>query len=161
MNETIGNRIVRFRKARGLTQEALAEALGVTSQAVSKWENDLSCPDISLLPRLCRALGVTCDTLLTGSDSEVQYIPEPQRKPLNELTLRIIVTDEDGEKTRVNIPVPLALLGGNVAVSFVPKSKQHQDVDFDQILNLIRQGVIGKLMDVESSDGSHVEIIVE
>ncbi|MDO5401792.1 MAG: helix-turn-helix transcriptional regulator [Eubacteriales bacterium] len=159
MNETIGNRIMRYRKARGLTQEALAEALGVTSQAVSKWENDLSCPDISLLPRLCQVLGVSCDTLLTGSGSQVQYIPEPQRRSLSELTLRIIVTEKDGETTRVNIPAALAVLGGNIAVNFVPKGKQ--DVDFGQIVSLIKEGVIGKLMDVECPDGDHVEIIVE
>ena len=50
MNETIGNRITKFRKAKGMPQEELANQLGVSSQAVSKWENDISCPDISLLP---------------------------------------------------------------------------------------------------------------
>ena len=49
MNETIGNRIARYRKAKNLTQEALANQIGVSSQAVSKWETDASCPDISAL----------------------------------------------------------------------------------------------------------------
>ncbi len=42
MNETIGNRISKYRKEKGLTQEELASMLGVSSQAVSKWENEVS-----------------------------------------------------------------------------------------------------------------------
>ena len=57
MNETIGNRIAKYRKAKGLTQEALANLMGVSSQAVSKWETDASCPDISALPKLWNIRG--------------------------------------------------------------------------------------------------------
>ena len=52
MEHTIGKRIMENRKRFGLTQDALAEQLGVTAQAVSKWENDQSCPDITTLPTL-------------------------------------------------------------------------------------------------------------
>ena len=58
-NETLGRRIARLRLEHGMTQERLARELGVTAQAVSKWENDLSAPDIMLLPELARTLGVT------------------------------------------------------------------------------------------------------
>lgn len=61
---SIGKRIMMLRKRSGLTQEQLAERLGVTPQAVSKWENDGSCPDISLLPVLADVFGVTTDELL-------------------------------------------------------------------------------------------------
>ena len=64
MESTIGKRIVKNRKRLGLTQDALAEKLGVTAQAVSKWENDQSCPDISMLPRLAAIFGITTDELL-------------------------------------------------------------------------------------------------
>lgn len=64
MEETLGKRIVRNRKRLGLTQDALAEKLGVTAQAVSKWENDQSCPDITTLPRLAEIFGITTDALL-------------------------------------------------------------------------------------------------
>ena len=50
MSETIGNRISKYRKEKGMTQEELANKMGVSSQAVSKWENDASCPDIGLVP---------------------------------------------------------------------------------------------------------------
>ena len=67
MNEnTIGKRIQALRKERGLTQKQLADAVGVTPQAVSKWETDESCPDITALPLLAGVLGVSVDTLLGG-----------------------------------------------------------------------------------------------
>ena len=61
---TIGKRIQMLRKQQGMTQEQLAERVGVSPQAVSKWENDNSCPDISILPVLASVLGVTTDMLL-------------------------------------------------------------------------------------------------
>lgn len=72
--ETLGKRIVAHRKKLGLTQDALAEQLGVTAQAVSKWENDLSCPDIAMLPKLAGLFGITVDALLGVEREEV--IPE-------------------------------------------------------------------------------------
>lgn len=64
MEQTLGKRIIAHRKRLGLTQDALAERLGVTAQAVSKWENDQSCPDIGMLPRLAAIFGTTTDELL-------------------------------------------------------------------------------------------------
>lgn len=64
MEETLGKRITTHRKRLGMTQDKLAEQLGVTAQAVSKWENDQSCPDISILPRLAEIFGISIDTLL-------------------------------------------------------------------------------------------------
>ncbi len=66
MNQTIGQRISNLRKEKNLTQEALADLLSVSGQAVSKWEQDRSYPDILLLPILAKILGVTVDELLTG-----------------------------------------------------------------------------------------------
>ncbi len=63
-NETLGKRIAALRKEKGLTQEQLAEKVGVSAQAVSKWENDVSCPDITLLPLLADLFGVSVDELL-------------------------------------------------------------------------------------------------
>ena len=55
--------IVNRRKALGLTQEGLAQKLGVTNQAVSKWESGQSCPDLALLPRIADLFGITIDEL--------------------------------------------------------------------------------------------------
>jgi len=62
--QTMGKRIMQLRKEKGYTQEQLAEMMGVSAQAVSKWENDVSCPDISILPFLAEKLGVSTDELL-------------------------------------------------------------------------------------------------
>lgn len=64
MNKPISEKISEFRKARSLTQEKLGEQLGVSSQAVSKWEKGESMPDIMILPQLCEILGITADALL-------------------------------------------------------------------------------------------------
>ena len=72
MEQSLGKRISQCRKSKGLTQDKLAEQLGVTAQAVSKWENDQSCPDITMLPKLAEIFGITTDELLGRSaDSKV------------------------------------------------------------------------------------------
>ena len=52
MKLSIGNKIKALRRERGITQEQLAESIGISFQAVSKWENDISLPDITLVPAL-------------------------------------------------------------------------------------------------------------
>ena len=64
----INEQITFLRKERGITQEALANALGVTNQSVSKWEASICCPDIQLLPEIAKFFGVTVDSLL-GCDT--------------------------------------------------------------------------------------------
>ncbi|WP_025679320.1 helix-turn-helix domain-containing protein [Paenibacillus polymyxa] len=64
MKEKLARNISIYRKERGLTQEELAKILGLSFQAVSKWENGYTMPDISLLPQLSRTLEVSIDKLL-------------------------------------------------------------------------------------------------
>ena len=60
---SIGKNIAKYRKAKGFTQEELGAKLGVTNQAVSKWESEVSMPDIMLLPEIATALNITLDDL--------------------------------------------------------------------------------------------------
>ena len=62
-----GTLIRTLRTQKGLTQKALAEAVGVGDKAVSKWERGLGCPDVSLLPQLSRVLGIGLEALLSGA----------------------------------------------------------------------------------------------
>ena len=62
----IGGYILHLRKAAGMTQKQLAEKVGVSFQAVSKWENGDALPDTGLLPELCNVLNTTADKLLNG-----------------------------------------------------------------------------------------------
>ncbi len=72
MNVQLSDTIKRLRRKKNLTQEDLADALGVTAQAVSKWETDVSCPDISLLPALAVTLGVSMDELFGMDDKALE-----------------------------------------------------------------------------------------
>ena len=64
MSITINEQIAALRKQRGISQTELGAALGVSSQAVSKWEKGISCPDIMLLPSIAAYFEVTVDELL-------------------------------------------------------------------------------------------------
>ena len=64
MKETFGQKLARLRKEKRLTQEEIASRIYISPQAVSKWENDISSPDISALPQLADILGVSIDELL-------------------------------------------------------------------------------------------------
>ncbi len=71
-NRTFGTFIRSLRRQNGMTQAALADRLGVTDKAVSKWERDVSYPDITLIPRLADLLGVTANDLLGESVNDGQ-----------------------------------------------------------------------------------------
>ena len=73
MNMKIGNKIKELRKRRGVTQEQLANSIGVSFQAVSKWETGITLPDIALAPVLATYFGVSMDELF---DYDVQKIAE-------------------------------------------------------------------------------------
>lgn len=81
---TIGNRISELRKAKGYTQEYVAEQLGVSRQAVSKWEQNQTSPDTKNLIALSSLLGVSIEFLAMGST------PAPQQQNTNWLTVRMI-----------------------------------------------------------------------
>ena len=68
--KTLGAMITELRKEKGMTQLELAGLLGVTDKAVSKWERDLSCPDVNSLPKLAQVLGVTVDDLLQAKATD-------------------------------------------------------------------------------------------
>ena len=70
MNQTtIGNYIAQKRRAQNLTQEQLAEKLGVSNKTISKWENGKCMPDYSIIQKLCTALHVTLSELMDGEDA--------------------------------------------------------------------------------------------
>lgn len=83
-----GNKIRTLRKEKGLSQEALANQLHISFQAISKWENDVSLPDITLLPQLAAIFGVSIDALFeTNEKEDVKMKLYTMRFPIVNLTL--------------------------------------------------------------------------
>ena len=137
--ESLGRRIARLRLQNGMTQERLANIMNVSAQAVSKWENDQSYPDILLLPVLARTFGVSVDELLgveavaaTVPTPEPVVEPEPEPKvvaeaePEPEPTLdapatriRLHVVQHGRDAINITIPLTAARLVSNVA-SYMP-----------------------------------------
>ena len=164
MEQTIGKRIAQLRKDKGMTQEDLAQRMGVSPQAVSKWENENACPDISLLPLLAKQLDVSVDELLSGKTAPaVTIVPEEQRKDLKDLMLRVVVDTEKGDKVRVNLPMSLVQVALDMGLELPQLSGNEalKNIDLQQIVNLVRHGAVGNLVDVETSDGVTVHIFVE
>ncbi len=67
---TIGSYIAQKRRAQNLTQEQLAQQLGVSNKTISKWENGKCVPDYSIIQKLCDTLDVTLPELMDGEDAE-------------------------------------------------------------------------------------------
>ena len=166
MEMTIGKRIAALRREKNLKQDDLAQMLEVSPQAVSKWENDQTCPDISLLPKLAKILGVSVDELLSGKQElqpVVTLVPEDQRKDIKDMMLRIVVDSADGDKVRVNLPMALVQLAMEMGMEMpqVSGNDALKDIDWAQVMELVRHGAIGNLIEVESADGDIVRIFVE
>lgn len=161
--ETLGYRIAQYRKLRGITQEQFAEHLGVSGQAVSKWENDLSCPDISLLPQIADYFGVTIDELLRGGSKPVQMVPQESRRELNQMLLKVRVLSQDGDRVNLNLPMGLVkvVLELGMKSPQLAGNKVLQDLDLKAILTAAESGVVGKLIEVTSADGDVVEVSIE
>ena len=163
MKETFGQKFARLRKEKGMTQEEIAEKVNISSQAVSKWENDISLPDISVLPSLADLLDTTIDNLLGREKTLiVEVVEEKKRKDINKMLLKIKV---DAEGNKVNINIPLAIIkvclesgleipqvSGNVALS---------SINFEEVFKMIENGVVGEIVFIESEEGARVSIVVE
>ncbi|MBE6783801.1 MAG: helix-turn-helix transcriptional regulator [Ruminococcaceae bacterium] len=71
--EKVGGQIAALRKAKGITQSELGDRIGVSFQAVSKWERGETLPDITLLPDLAKILETTIDFILLGNEKTIEY----------------------------------------------------------------------------------------
>ena len=85
-SKTFGKTIADLRKEKGMTQAELAEKLGVTDKAVSKWERDLSYPDTALLPRIAELFGLSVDDLMRNSS----MTKDSRNKSINDLVMLIL-----------------------------------------------------------------------
>ena len=161
--ESFGQRFLRLRKEKKLTQEDIAKKLNITAQSVSKWENDNSYPDVAILGDIASIFNITVDELLGREVKTTAILEEHERKDINKLVLKVKVLSDDGDKVNINLPVPLimAFVKSGTNMPNIGFGDQLQGIDFSMIISLVEQGVVGQLVEIESADGSTVRISVE
>ncbi len=121
-----GQKITECRKQRAMTQEQLAQELGITAQAVSKWENGLSFPDITLLPQLADVFEVTLDELF---DREVcRALPDNEAEAMEqEIVYHELPWDDDRSTLHVVLFAGHRLVGNSL---FQRGHREKQQVEF-------------------------------
>jgi transcriptional regulator with XRE-family HTH domain len=163
MKDSFGYRLTELRKKKAWTQDELAKKLNVSPQAVSKWEKDVSLPDVGLLPKIASTFDTSIDYLLGHQHGPVVGLSTTaQKKDLNRLVFKIKVLSNDGDKVNVNLPWPLVKVAIDMGIT--PKVDGRdvlKDIDINKVMALVEQGVIGKIVEIESKDGDVVEIVVE
>ncbi len=164
MEKTIGKKLYELRKQTGYTQDYVAEKLGVSAQAVSKWENDIACPDIMTLPHIAELYDITIDELFKNDEvqSNVKYEKTEQVNE-NELYLRVYVDSHVNDNVKVTLPYPIAkeVLKVGKNISSVVSGINLDSVDFDAIFKMVEQGVLGEVVNVETQNGDIVRVVVE
>lgn len=158
----IGSNIAALRKEKGITQEELANALGVSAQAVSKWENNSSCPDVSLLTDIADYFGVTVDALLRSGAEEITRADPPSTDNNvaavrgGKRNVRIKVTQPNGKETNVKVPFGVVKMGLRVDNVF----GLQRDVA-DKIGALLDDPAAADILSVDGENGEHVTISIE
>ena len=105
----IGSFIAARRKDNGLTQSQLAETLGITDKAVSKWETGKSMPDLSLFCPLCDLLHITLNELLSGEFISDENLKEKSNQILLEVVTNWLGKDQWENKTDAHVPTVLKI----------------------------------------------------
>lgn len=173
----IGKNIALLRKQKNMTQEELASILHVSPQAVSKWENELSCPDIALLPQLAAVFGVSVDFLLgitpptsesaraaaEPAESRSEPAPSAADTPPTEATgsplreIRIQVIKPDGKTANIRLPIKVVRFGLGLGTTIGGLEREHAAA----IEDAIRQGLRGEILHVTGENGETVTIVTE
>ena len=161
-NFTLGKKIAEGRKKCNYTQEEFSELLGVTPQAVSKWENDVSCPDIQLLPKISQLLNISIDDLLGNAQKKSE---EPKAKVIDTSKLNFTINITKQNQNPVNVSLPFSTIKrfakmGN-GISGVLGNNTLNSVQLDEILNIVEEGATGEVFKVEAEDGTIVKFIIE
>ena len=164
MEKTIGKKLYDLRKQSGFTQDYVAEKLGVSAQAVSKWENDIACPDIMTLPSIAELYDITIDELFKNDEvqSNVKF-EKPEQINQNELLLRVYVDTVNGDVVKVSLPYPVVkeLINVGKNISSVVSGIDLSGVDFETIFAMVESGALGEIVNVKTQNNDIVRVVVE
>ncbi|MGN0535507.1 MAG: helix-turn-helix domain-containing protein [Eubacterium sp.] len=153
----IGNNIAALRKQKGITQEELANELGVSAQAVSKWENNSSCPDVSLLTDIADYFGVTVDTLLRSNEQDIVMEVDDNSNHAyetsnNKTDININIVQQNGKENNIKVPFKFVKLGLNIGSMF----GLSEEVS-NKIVALVESDVTD-IVDINTENGEHITI---
>lgn len=162
MKETFGSKFTALRKQKGFTQESIAAQLNVSSQAVSKWENDSSFPDVTLLPKIAALLGTTTDFLLGSKITPLVEVAPKSKRDINKLVFRVNVLSKDGDRVKINLPMPIVMAALDSDIKPKVNGKDiFSNIDPKTLLEWVEQGILGKMVEIDTKDGDKVEITIE
>lgn len=154
----IGNNIAVLRKKKGITQEELANELGVSAQAVSKWENNSSCPDVSLLTKIADYFGVSVDDLLRAQEDDIVDLAEEKEdnvKPDDKKNIVIKIMQQNGKENVIKVPFKFVKLGLNIGTMF------GLDKDISSKIVTLAESNVTDIVNIDTENGEHIEIMLD
>ena len=144
---SIGKNIALLRRAKGLTQSELGDLLGVSNQAVSKWESEMSMPDVMLLPDIAKVFGVDLNDLY-GTAKEIPEISVPvPESETNMQDSRILNISAKVEGVDVKIRMPAKALRSMMELCFGDDDEQKK-----AITEILDSPMSGTVIDVDNED---------
>lgn len=144
-------RLIALRKERNLTQEELANKIGVTPQSVSKWETGQSMPDINLLIPLADFFEVSIDYLLGRIDNQDINSKKP--------SIYIVIKEKSGEETTIRIPFLLAKFLGKKMLKISGQSIE--GIDWNEVMEEAKHGYRGELISIKQENDEEITILIK
>lgn len=170
----LGENIAALRKNRGFTQEELAKRLGVSPQAVSKWENGTACPDIALLPEIADIFSVTVDDLMRApaerlisnenkqgedeseADKSATDFKDCKPSGLEAKKVNISIIQQNGKPVNVKLPFNLVKTGMKIGSIYgLPQNL------FNSVAEALSSEEIGEILSLDGENGEKITITIE
>ena len=150
---SIGKNIAYFRKKRGFTQSELGEMLGVSNQAVSKWESEMTMPDIMLLPEIAKALGVGLTDMYDMPQEKQEKLPSLEDDEHGgDRRIIVIHVVADGADVTTQMPVSAikSVFGNQLLKQYLGEG---EDKQLEALLEMLDQNTTGTLVNVDTEEG--------
>ena len=159
VRKSLGEALKVHRTQCKMTQEFVAETIGVSRQAVSKWENNSSCPDVSLLTEIADYFGVSVDSLLRENEEDI--VNSSENKDANakssddKKNIMIKVTQQNGKENIIKVPFKFVKLGFNIGNMF----GLSKDIS-DKIATLAENDMTD-IVNIDTENGEHIAITLD